>query len=42
MSEPATTMTIKTGQELKYLARCAELLREQTEMSCEAKMESFV
>ena len=31
-----------TPQELKYLARCIELLREQTETSCETKMESFV
>ena len=28
-------------QELKYLARCIELLKEQTETSCEAKMTSF-
>ena len=31
-----------TQQELKYLARCVELLRDQTETSCEKKMESFV
>ncbi len=31
-----------TPQELKYLARCVELLREQTETSCNTKMESFV
>ena len=31
-----------TPQELKYLARCVELLRDQTETSCETKMESFV
>ncbi len=31
-----------TPQELKYLARCAELLREQVETSCETKMASFV
>jgi len=31
-----------TPQELKYLARCVELLRDQTETSCEAKMGSFV
>ncbi len=31
-----------TPQELKYLARCVELLKEQTETSCENKMESFV
>ena len=31
-----------TPQELKYLARCVELLREQVEKSCEKKMESFV
>ncbi len=30
-----------TPQELKYLARCVELLRDQTETSCEAKMKSF-
>ena len=30
-----------TPQELKYLARCIELLKEQTETSCEAKMKSF-
>ena len=31
-----------TSQELKYLSRCVELLREQTQTSCEAKMTSFV
>jgi len=31
-----------TPQELKYLARCVELLRDQTQTSCEKKMESFV
>ncbi len=31
-----------TPEELKYLARCVELLKEQTEASCEAKMTSFV
>ncbi|MFC1677858.1 HEPN domain-containing protein [Planctomycetota bacterium] len=31
-----------TPQELKYLARCVELLREQTEVSCDTKMESFI
>ncbi|MFC1677985.1 HEPN domain-containing protein [Planctomycetota bacterium] len=31
-----------TPQELKYLARCVELLKEQTETSCEKKMKSFV
>ncbi len=30
-----------TPQELKYLARCVELLRDQTQTSCEKKMESF-
>ncbi len=30
-----------TAEELKYLARCVELLRDQTEESCEKKMESF-
>lgn len=30
------------AEELKYLARCVELLRDQTETSCEKKMESFV
>ena len=30
-----------TPKELKYLARCVELLREQTEISCNKKMESF-
>jgi uncharacterized protein len=30
-----------TPQELKYLARCVELLREQVETSCNKKMESF-
>jgi len=30
-----------TPQELKYLARCVELLKEQTETSCDIKMESF-
>ena len=31
-----------TPQELKYLARCVELLRQQTETSCKAKMKLFV
>ena len=31
-----------TPKELKYLARCVELLKEQTEKSCEKKIESFV
>ncbi|MHC4395777.1 MAG: HEPN domain-containing protein [Planctomycetota bacterium] len=31
-----------TPQELKYLARCVELLRNQTETSCETKMTSFI
>ena len=31
-----------TPDELKYLARCVELLRDQTETSCEKKIESFV
>ncbi|MBC8481345.1 MAG: hypothetical protein H8D47_01605 [Planctomycetes bacterium] len=31
-----------TPQELKYLARCVELLREQVEISCEKKMTSFI
>ena len=31
-----------TPQELKYLARCVELLCDQTETSCDTKMESFV
>ena len=31
-----------TAEELKYLARCVEIFREQTQTSCEAKMESFV
>ena len=31
-----------TPQELKYLARCVELLRDQTQLSCDKKMESFV
>ena len=31
-----------TPQELKYMARCVELLKEQTETSCNIKMESFV
>ena len=30
-----------TAEELKYLARCVELLRDQTELSCETKMQSF-
>ena len=30
------------AEELKYLARCVELLREQTQTSCETKMKSFV
>ncbi len=31
-----------TPDELKYLARCVELLRDQTQASCETKMTSFV
>jgi len=31
-----------TPQELKYLSRCVELLRNQTQTSCEAKMTSFM
>ena len=31
-----------TPQELKYLARCVELLRNQTETSCNKKMASFI
>lgn len=31
-----------TAEELKYLARCIELLKEQTQTSCETKMKSFV
>ena len=31
-----------TPQELKYLARCVELLREQTEKSCNRKMDTFI
>ena len=31
-----------TPEELKYLARCIELLRNQTETSCDKKMGSFV
>ena len=31
-----------TPQELKYLGRCVELLREQVETSCDVKMKSFV
>jgi predicted nucleotidyltransferase/HEPN domain-containing protein len=31
-----------TPQELKYLSRCVELLRDQTQTSCERKMESFI
>ena len=30
-----------TPEELKYLARCVELLRDQTELSCQEKMKSF-
>lgn len=30
-----------TAEELKYLARCVKLLRDQTQTSCEAKMKSF-
>jgi len=29
------------ADELKYLARCIELLQEQTETSCQTKMASF-
>ena len=31
-----------TVKELKYLARCNELLRDQTETSCQSKMNSFI
>lgn len=31
-----------TEEELKYLAGCVELLKDQTKTSCEKKMESFV
>ena len=31
-----------TPQELKYLARCVELLRDQTQTSCDTKMTSFI
>ncbi len=31
-----------TAEELKYLARCIEILTEQTETSCDTKMETFV
>ena len=31
-----------TPQELKYLARCVELLRDQVETSCQTKMASFM
>jgi hypothetical protein len=31
-----------TPQELKYLGRCVELLSDQTEISSNKKMESFV
>ena len=30
-----------TPQELKYLARCVELLRDQTQTSCQTKMTNF-
>ena len=30
------------ADELKYLARCVELLCDQTETSCEKKIESFI
>jgi predicted nucleotidyltransferase/HEPN domain-containing protein len=31
-----------TPRELKYLARCVELLREQTQTSCDTKMKNFI
>ena len=31
-----------TPQELKYLARCVELLKEQMQTSCQEKMKLFV
>ena len=31
-----------TAEELKYLARCVELLRDQTQTSCKTKMDSFI
>ena len=33
---------IITAEELKYLGRCVEILNDQIQTSCEAKMESFV
>jgi hypothetical protein len=33
---------VVTAEELKYSARCVEILRAQTETSCEKKMDSFV
>ena len=30
-----------TREELKYLARCIEILRDQTQTSCDTKMKSF-
>lgn len=29
------------AEELKYLARCVELLRDQTKTSCNTKVETF-
>ncbi len=31
-----------TAEELKYLGRCVEILRDQTETSCDTKMKTFV
>jgi hypothetical protein len=30
-----------TAEELKWLARCIELFHNQTELSCDTKMETF-
>ncbi len=30
-----------TAEELKYLGRCVELLRDQTQTSCQEKMQSW-
>ena len=31
-----------TKEQLEYLAKCVELLRDQTQTSCEKKMETFI
>jgi hypothetical protein len=41
-SQPKLAAILPKEQELKYLAPCVELLCDQTETSCETKIDSFV